>query len=41
MAKINLKNNEIVGKELKVNFTDSYFGNPKNDPIWWLKNTTP
>ena len=33
MAKINLKNNEIVGKELKVNFTDGYFGNPKNDPI--------
>ena len=33
MAKINLKNNEIVGKELKVNFIDNYFGNPDNDPI--------
>ncbi len=33
MAKINLKNNEIAGKELKVNFVDSYFGNPDNDPI--------
>jgi len=33
MAKINLKNNEIAGKELKVNFVDSYFGNPNNDPI--------
>ena len=32
-AKINLKNNSIVGKELKVNFIDSYFGNPDNDPI--------
>ena len=32
-AKINLKNNEIAGKELKINFMDSYFGNPNNDPI--------
>jgi len=32
-AKIDLKNNAIAGKELKVNFTDSYFGNPDNDPI--------
>ena len=32
-AKINLKNNEIVGKELKINFIDSFFGNPDNDPI--------
>ncbi len=32
-AKINLKKNEIAGKELKVNFIDSYFGNSKNDPI--------
>ena len=32
-AKIDLKNNAIAGKELKVNFMDSYFGNPDNDPI--------
>ena len=32
-AKIDLKNDEIAGKELKVNFMDSYFGNPDNDPI--------
>ena len=32
-AKIDLKNNAIAGKELKVNFIDSYFGNPDNDPI--------
>tara|TARA_Y100000992_G_scaffold302537_1_gene277176 strand:+ start:293 stop:2689 length:2397 start_codon:yes stop_codon:yes gene_type:complete len=32
-AKIDLKNNDIAGKELKVNFIDSYFGNPDNDPI--------
>ncbi len=29
---VNLKNNEIAGKELKVKFIDSYFGNEKNDP---------
>ncbi len=39
-AKINLKNNEIAGKELKVNFMDSYFGNPKNDPILKGKGAT-
>ena len=32
-SKIYLKNNEIAGKELKVNYKDSYFGNPDNDPI--------
>ncbi len=32
-AKIDLKNNQIAGKELKVNFEDSFFGNPNNDPI--------
>jgi len=32
-VKIDLKNNAIAGKELKVNFIDSYFGNPNNDPI--------
>ena len=30
--KINLKNNEIVGKEIKVEFEDGYFGNKNNDP---------
>ena len=30
---INLKSNEIVGKEIKVEYEDSYFGNEKNDPI--------
>ena len=32
-AKINLKNNAISGKDLKIDFMDSYFGNPDNDPI--------
>ena len=39
-AKINLKNNEIAGKELKVNFMDSYFGNPKNQPVLKGKGST-
>ncbi len=30
---VNLKNNEILGKELSINFNKSYFGNEKNDPI--------
>ena len=30
---VDLKNNEIVGKELNINFKKSYFGNEKNDPI--------
>ncbi len=30
---INLKNKEIAGKEIKINFKKSYFGNDKNDPI--------
>ena len=30
---INLQNNEIAGKEVKVEFEKSYFGNPNNDPI--------
>ncbi len=29
---INLNNNEIAGKEIKVEFLDSYFGNKNNDP---------
>ena len=32
-VKINLKNNVIAGKELTVDFIDSYFGDPNNDPI--------
>ena len=32
-AKINLPNKEILGKELKIDFVDSYFGIPNNDPI--------
>tara|TARA_A100001011_G_scaffold400609_1_gene516782 strand:+ start:582 stop:2972 length:2391 start_codon:yes stop_codon:yes gene_type:complete len=31
-TKINLKLNEIVGKEIKVDFEDSFFGNEKNNP---------
>ncbi len=31
-TKINLKLNEIVGKEIKVEFIDSFFGNENNDP---------
>ena len=32
-AKVNLKTNEILGKEIKVDFEDGYFGNLNNDPI--------
>ena len=32
-SKLNLKLNEIVGKEIKVDFIDSFFGNENNDPI--------
>ena len=39
-SKINLKKNEIVGKEVKVDFIDSFFGNDKNDPILKGKSTT-
>ena len=39
-AKLNLKTNEIVGKEVIVDFRDSYFGNEKNDPILKGKSTT-
>jgi len=31
-AKINLKTNEIAGKELQINFIDDYFGDIRNDP---------
>ena len=30
---INLKKNEIVGKEIRVDFEKSYFGNENNEPI--------
>ena len=30
---INLKNNEIIGKEIKIDFKNDYFDNEKNDPI--------
>ena len=30
---IDLKNDEIVGKEIKIEFEKSYFGNKNNDPI--------
>ena len=32
-AKINLSIKEILGKELKIDFVDNYFGIPNNDPI--------
>jgi len=31
-TKVNLKTNEIVGTEVKIDFIDSFFGNEKNDP---------
>ena len=32
-AKINLVTKEILGKELKIDFVDNYFGISNNDPI--------
>lgn len=32
-VKINLKNKNIAGKELEIDFVDNYFGNSKNDPV--------
>ena len=32
-AKLNLKTNEIVGKEIKLDFENGYFGNKNNDPV--------
>ena len=32
-SKINLKNNEIVGKEILIDFIDDFFGDERNDPI--------
>ena len=39
-SKINLKNNEILGKEVLVEFENSFFGNSKNDPILKGKSIT-
>ena len=30
---INLKTNEIAGKEIKIDFKNTYFGNEENDPL--------
>ena len=38
-SKVNLKKNEIAGKDIKVDFIDSFFGNNKNDPILKGKST--
>ena len=38
-VKINLKTDQIVGKEVRVDFIDDYFGNDKNDPILKGKST--
>ena len=32
-SKLNLKDNEVAGKDVKVDFVDNFFGNEKNDPI--------
>ena len=32
-AKVNLASKEILGKEIKIDFEDGYFGNKENDPI--------
>ena len=32
-SKIKLKNNEIIGKEVSIQFEDSFFGNKNNDPL--------
>ncbi len=39
LAKINLKTNEIAGKEVIINFTSSFFGDPNNDPQLKGKST--
>ena len=31
-AMVNLESNEIIGKDLKIDFTNSAFGNPNNEP---------
>ncbi len=39
-SKVNLKSNEIVGKEIKVDFENSFFGDKNNDPILKGKSVT-
>ncbi len=39
-SKINLKIKEIVGKEVLVDFEDSFFGNENNDPLLKGKSVT-
>ena len=39
-SKINLKINEIIGKEVFVDFEDSFFGNKNNDPVLKGKSVT-
>ena len=39
-SKIKLKSNEILGKEVLVEFEDSFFGNSENDPILKGKSVT-
>ena len=39
-SKINLNTNEIIGKEVYVEFEDSFFGNKNNDPVLKGKSIT-
>ena len=39
-VKINLLTKELVGKEVKVEFLDSFFGNENNDPLLKGKSST-
>ena len=32
-SKLNLKDNEVAGKDVKVDFVDDFFGNENNDPV--------
>ncbi len=39
-VKINLKTNELAGKEVQVDFINDFFGNENNDPVLKGKSTT-
>ena len=39
LAKVNLKTKEIAGKEVTINFINSFFGDPNNDPKLKGKST--
>ncbi len=39
-SKIDLKTNEIVGREIFIDFEDAFFGNKKNDPLLKGKSIT-